>query len=414
MAVGGVKGGNAWGAVGAVAAQATAAGGSLVLQVLAARTLGAAGYGQFALVVAMLVLFAALQGGWVGDARIVLDRHDPLIRGALLVSQFAFMALGCILGFVGGLVLGLTDGSGAAVLGVLVGLWALEDAGRRLFIARLEYWKLMLNDVIYIVGALIGFYALRSWNDEFSVDTFAAAMAMGALAAVGAAWIQLPKSEFLSGPVTALGARQVASYGAWRSAHAGIRPLTTFVMRLLVATLVSAAALGQLEAARLVIAPLIVLLSGTGTFLLPIYVRLNRAGSPVTHRSLRMTISLLLGATAVYTTFAVILTDVMAELVSDGRIRLDRLLVGGWCAYAAGLAAGIPVGAAVLARRESRRVFRIRMLDSAIGLTCFVILLQMFGPRLAPYGLAVGAFVGAALLWAQATDVRRDSGEGGA
>jgi hypothetical protein len=50
---------------GAVTVQLVIAGGSRILQAIAARTLGAAGYGTYAVRYSILVLLLAVQTSWV-------------------------------------------------------------------------------------------------------------------------------------------------------------------------------------------------------------------------------------------------------------------------------------------------------------------------------------------------------------
>jgi O-antigen/teichoic acid export membrane protein len=74
---------------GAVTVQLVIAGRSLILQAIAARTLGAAGYGTYAVLYSILVLLLAVQTSWVGDSLTVFDRFDPRIQGAILISVLA-------------------------------------------------------------------------------------------------------------------------------------------------------------------------------------------------------------------------------------------------------------------------------------------------------------------------------------
>jgi len=139
---------------GAVSSQFVTAGGSLVLHVLAARNLDAAGYGAFAIITATLVAINAVHSGWVGDSLTVLDRFDPSVRGALQFSQLmgtgvAFAAAAAIV-----LALDLVHAGGAVLFAVMVALWMTEELGRRLFMARREFWLLAVNDACYVTAAL--------------------------------------------------------------------------------------------------------------------------------------------------------------------------------------------------------------------------------------------------------------------
>jgi O-antigen/teichoic acid export membrane protein len=368
--------------------------------VAAARTLGASGYGSFTILLGTIVLLVALHGGWVGDTRMVLDRSVPALRGALRASSLALAAAGGVLAAGGALLLGLVDAGGALLFLVLCFLWVQEDGGRRLFMARLEFWKCTANDAVYGVVALGTLLALAAAPGELGLEGFLAAMAVGAAAAVGAARIQLPREEWASGPVTAAGLREVAGFGGWRAAQAGIRPLATVLLRTLVRVLASAASLGRLEAARLVLAPMLIVTNGLGSFLLPHYAARRRAAGGVVRPLVGPAVALGL-TTAAYTVVVTALAPQLSGPLTGDELRLDRVAVAGWGVFAVAFAVGIPAGTLVLARGHSAPVFRVRALDSCIGLLVAVPLV-LVSASLAPFGLAVGAAVGAALLWSRA------------
>jgi O-antigen/teichoic acid export membrane protein len=383
-----------------VAAESTAAATSMAVQVAAAHTLGAARYGTFTILLGTIVLLVALHGGWVGDSRMVLDRSDPVLRGALRVSSLALAVGGGVLAAGGALLLGLLDAGGAALFLVLCVLWVLEDGGRRLFMARLEFWGCVANDVVYGVVALAALVALGAAPGRLGLDGFLAAMALGAAAAVVAARIQLPREEWAGGPVTAAGLRRVAGFGAWRAAQSGIRPLATVLLRTFVRALTSAAALGRLEAARLALAPMLIVTNGIGNFLLPHYARRHRAAAGDVSPLLGPAAGLV-AAVLAYTALATALAPQLSTLITGEEGSLERVAVAGWGVFAAAFALGIPAGTLVLARGRSSVVFRLRAIDSAVGLTIAVALVGI-AASLAPYGLAVGALLGAALLWGRA------------
>ncbi len=67
--------------------------------------------------------------------------------------------------------------------------------------------------------------------------------------------------------------RTVAGFGGWRGAQVGIPPLILSAVRVIVAASVGAAALGQVEAARIFVAPATLAVQGLGSYLLASYVR---------------------------------------------------------------------------------------------------------------------------------------------
>jgi hypothetical protein len=102
-----------------------------------------------------------------------------------------------------------------------------------------------------------------------------------------------------------------------------------------------------------------------------------------------------------YTTVATALAPWLSGPLTGDEVALDRVAVAGWGLFAMAFAVGIPAGTLVLARGRSSVVFRLRALDSGVGLLLAVPLV-LVSASLAPYGLAAGAALGAALLWGRA------------
>jgi O-antigen/teichoic acid export membrane protein len=383
--------------VGAVVAQGTTAGASLLVQVAAARSLGASGYGSFTILLGVLIVLAAVQGGWVGDTRVVLDRSDDVIRGALAASQAGFTLAAGVVAFGGALLLGTIGVTGAAVVGLVAALWVIEDAGRRLFIARGEFWKLAGNDLAYAAVAGGTLVAYRLLGHQLTLTAFIASMGAGAGGAVLLAVMQLPRYELRGGPCTVRGLRAVASFGLWRSAHSVMRPLTSVALRVIVALGASRAALGGLEAARLAVAPTLVVTGGVATFLFPQYAREARAGTRP--RWLGGAAGAMVAVTVAYGCIVTLAADRITPLLTDGRFPLDRTAVAGWALVAVAFAGGLPPGTALLVRRRSREVFQLRVVDAAVGLASALGFVLVGAVTMAPTGLAIGTALGAVLLW---------------
>ncbi len=392
-------------ASGAIVDQFLVAGGSVVIQVIAARTLGTSGFGAFALYNATLTLLTAIQTGWVGDSLTVLDRFDRGIRSALIGSQLMFVVVCFGLATAASLALGLASLSGALWFGLMVALWISEEVGRRIFMARLEFWQLIVNDGVDVVVSLLALPVLRYTFGYLDLDMFVVAMAIGAAAATLVAFVQLPRHEWRPTRFTRSGVREVVDFASWRSAQTGIRPLAMLLMRILIATLVSTAALGAVEAARLIVAPAITFVAGAGSFLLPLYAEDER-GRRRHSISLSTAMALLVAAVVAYGVFAVAFTGPLSHLLSAGKFAISRVAVSGWTVFAIGFAAGLPPTFALVARKAASRVFWIRVFDSAIGLTAVVVLLEVTAPGWAPWGLAAGMFVGTFWL---SLDARRTS-----
>jgi O-antigen/teichoic acid export membrane protein len=390
---------------GGIAAQGMAAAASLLVQIVAARSLGAAGYGTFTILVAGLLLLTGLHAGLIGDTRTVLDRSDPVIRDALAACQLTFTAVATAAAAIGAWAGGLTSARGSLLFGALTAAWLFEDAGRRLFMARLEFWRLVANDTVYLVATVAALVLLRLRAGEVTLEVLLASMTFGALASVvDAAWA-IPAHELRFGRATGDGLRAVGRFAVWRSAHAGIRPLATLLLRTIVSALASAAALGRLEAARLAVAPVMILINGWSSVLLPRFSLRHRDGTGGSD-PIAATTLLLVGACVAYGAIVTAGADILMPLLTGGDLEVDRWAVAGWSLFAVAFAAGIPVGTSLLARQRSRTVFRVRVLDSAVGVAVAALLVAWLGPVAAPYGLALGATLGAALMWSTAAGAR--------
>lgn len=393
------------GAGGAIAAQLVTAGGSFLLQVLAARSLGAAGYGRYALCVAIVVTVTAVQTGWVGDSLTVLDRHDRELRRALATCLALSVGLGLALGTLAGLLLAL-GAVPALLFGGLLAAWLLEESGRRLLMARLEFWRLVLNDCSYILVTLLVLAAAAIGGVEFTLGLFLGAMAAGATAAVLLALVQLPMAEWTGLRPGLAGLSRLTAFASWRSAQAGLRPTALLTVRLLVLHLVSAAAVGTLEAARLLVAPAQTVINGAGSFLLPTFANAERAADPsraVRRRSRQQVTraAWLLGAGTVGVGLvSLVFLDPLSSLVTGGSFAVSPVAFLGWTAYVATWAVTLPYVSETVARRLSREVFRVRALDSLTGvlLSAAVLAVDPAAVDMVPWLLAVGGVIGVVLL----------------
>ncbi|WP_246258194.1 hypothetical protein [Amycolatopsis anabasis] len=371
-----------------VISQGLTAGTSLLLQIVAARTLGLTEYGSFAVFLAVLVSATALYTGYVGDSLAVLDRHDPVTRPALVTSALAAL----VLAFAGGLAtsLILRDGDfGTALLyaAMVVG-WLAEETFRRLLIARQEFWKLVGNDVAYLLGT---FAALGAWSltaRTVTLPMIFAAMGVGTVAAIVTGFAQVPAAELRRVRPGRAGLRAVASFAGWRSLHATLRPAAMLASRVLVANLVSLTAVGILETGRLVVAPLQVVINGAGSFLLAGFAAHERGGRGAGNLATRaawLLVGVTVGGGAVLSVFA----HPLGRLMTGQEV--DPLLLLGWVAYLGVWAAGLPYVTEVVARKLSRAVFTIRLVDSLAGLALALAALLAGAPVAAvPWLMALG------------------------
>jgi O-antigen/teichoic acid export membrane protein len=395
--------------MGAVAAQGVQTSASFALQVAAARTLGPAGYGTFTVLLGILILMSALMAG-LRDAAIVLERSDPAIRGALWVAQILSAILAAFGAGVSASLLGLTAPDNL-IFALLVAVWVFEEAGRRIFMARLEFWPLVGNDIIYALSALGTLLAVRVAGADLTLGSFLAAMAVGSGVSFLSAIVQLPRHEFRRGAVSWSGLRQVAAFALWRSAHGLTRPGSMLIGRLLIAQVASAAALGRLEAARLLIAPGQVLVGAMGTYLVPVYANRMRQGS-WSLRSVRRATVLIVMVTGVYALLAVAFAQPLSALFAGRSFEVGRFTVAAWSVFAIASAASVPAGAVLIAGRRARWLFAARALDACAGVVALGVLVVLFSPSVAPFGLAAGAALGAVVVWRRAAEAGASTATG--
>ncbi|MDH2428935.1 hypothetical protein [Sphaerisporangium sp. TRM90804] len=384
---------------GSVATQLVTALASLLLQLVAARELGADGFAGFTLLLATLVVVTTLHTAWVGDSLTVLDRFDPRVRSALGVSLLSSLALGAVAGTVLAVAFGAAGGPGALLFGALVVVWLVEDTCRRVLAARMEFGRLAANatlDMAVAFAVLGGFWL----TGPPRLETMLAAMCAGSLAGVAHAVALLPREELAWPGLRGADVRGVASFATWRAAQAGLRPLTLMLARVAIAAMVSGAALAATEGARLLLAPVLTLVNGVGAFLLPRMVRARESGLPLRLRPALAASVTLTAVTAFGGAVAVVAADPLEPFVTGGNFTIAPVTVAGWAAYAVSLAVTLPISMLATAYRHSRLVFTVRLIESLVGMGALLVLLALRPDlwELAPFCIGAGGVVTSVIL----------------
>jgi O-antigen/teichoic acid export membrane protein len=380
------------GAVGAVVAQVTLAFGSFVLQLLAARALGAEGLGAFALLFGSIVIATAISSGLIGDSLTVLDRHAPDVRSALAWMGLATIGFAATAAFVLGSILGALRPSTAALFAGATAAFMAADLLRRTLMACQRYWRLVVVDSIAFVASVGFLLALSSTG--LVLDHFVAALLIGQVVACVVAWRLLPTSERVL-PARRWGdVRAVVSFGSWRAVQQFVRPTTLNLMRWLVLITASQVAVGQLEAARLFVAPAMLLVQGIGAYLFSSYAAgRDQPMSHLLHRADRGAAALLVGCCSIAAIVTLAL-PLLGPVLTDGRYELATLAVLGWGVYAASCAVVLPYGSLAAVRGDQAKVLGLRVVDSLIGLGGTAVALLWLGlpPAVAPWLLSGGSF----------------------
>lgn len=381
----------------AIASQGIVAGSSLLLQIIAFRELGPGGPGRFALLFGILVTVNSVQSGWLGDSLTVLDRFDPGIRRALIRSQLAILALVFMITTLAALPISRIDRTTAVLFGLASVAWVFEETLRRLLIARREFNKLVVNDASFAAGSfgLVGFVTVT--GGTFTLETLVLALLAGAVVAIAVGVSQLPRIELSRGILGPSKMQEVAGFGVWRAAQVGLRPGSQAIARFLVAAAISYEAVDQLEAARILLAPVLTVVNGAGVYLLPTYSEQAKSGRRF-RPSVPIAMSAVAGLAAVYGVIAVVLRQPLVDLLTDSSLDVTVTALLAWTAFSIGFGAGVPVGNALVARGRSRDAFNVRVLDAVVGVTAAGFLALVGWVDMVPFGLAAGTIVGAVLL----------------
>jgi O-antigen/teichoic acid export membrane protein len=381
-------------ASGALLAQVWQAAASFGLQVAAAHLLGARGLGELALCLGVIILTTAVTSGFVGDALTVLDRHDRGIRAGL---QWWAGVLAVVGPTVAGVVLwwvGVLEPAEAGWFVAAAALFQVEEVGRRLLMATLRFWRLVVVDSVALVVVMLALVAV-SVVGTVTLGTFFLAIAAGQLAGLVVAVALAPATERHLVSLRDARIRQVAAFGGWRGAQVSVNPAVFTAMRVLVVAAAGAAALGQVEAARIYVAPALLAIQGIGSYLLASYARDRSLPlRALVSRAFRSSLALAGGALGLG---AILWAAVplVGPWITGGSFTLPAVTVLGWAVYAAATATLQPFVSLAAARGRQRAALVVRLTDASVSLAAVGGLLAVGLPYEAtPFVLAVGPFVG--------------------
>lgn len=388
---------DAKGPLGALVSQGIVAGSSLVLQLVVLRELGVRGLGTFSLLFGILVMLNSIQTGWIGDSLTVLNRFEPSIRRALLRSQIgAVVVVAAVATPLAFLATGRSSAT-AILFGVACIAWIVEETMRRLFIARSEFWKLVAADTMFVIGSfgLLGITAASSRS--ISMDTLMLALLSGAVLATLFSIVLLPRSEFAAGASANPDMATLSSFAFWRAAQVGLRPAGMAIVRAVVIVVASEAALGELEAARLLLAPVFTAVNGVGVYLLPTYSRQASRGAKLTP-AVTSAIALLTTGAFTWGAIALALRAPLSELMSRDPAILSGAALISWTILAAAIGASVVATNAAVAQSRSKSAFVMRLVDTVVGTVLAIVITALGFLNAVPLGLACGALLGSLLL----------------
>ncbi|MBE7188963.1 hypothetical protein [Jatrophihabitans endophyticus] len=395
-------------AAAAMGSQVANAGTSLALQLIAAHSLGLAGYGAFALCLSLLTTATALYTGYVGDGIVVLGREAQPVRTGLATSALTLLGLSFAAAVVLVFVLHLGGAWVALTYAVMVVGWLTEETGRRILEARLEFFALVLNDTVYAVATLATVAVIVFTGHHLTLLLLLFSMTVGAVAAIATATVQLPAAEYRELRLGRDGVRTVARFSIWRSLQASLRPTQLLLARIALLQLVSLAAVGGVEAGRLVMAPVQTVINGAGGLLLSTSAQTERGAMTARERLAEWSTGILVAVTVLTGLVAGVLAHPVGVIMTGHPV--PPLLIFGWTVYLTTWAAVLPCVTELVARKLTRTVFNIRVADTVIGLAALLVGLACGSSAdWTPWLLSIGGVVSAWWMWRETLRSRQSA-----
>ena len=370
----------------------------LAVQIAAAHLLGARGLGLVALCLGVIVLGGAVTGGLVGASLAALDRHDSRVREALLWWAVVLVGSSAAIGAVAlryGMGLSVTE---AALFGAASVAFQTAEIMRQVFIAMRRFWQLAVIDTVALLSAL-GSVVILVGERRVALATFLVAVAVGQAMACLTAHALLPLPERALVVPRGRAGGLVAAVGGWRAAQAALTPVVLTAARLLVVVAVGSAALGRLEAARILVVPAFLVLQGLESYLLVAYARERDAPlASLVSRAWRPAMALGLVIVACGALLGLAAPHV-GHLITGSTFPVSGLAVLGWAMYAGSLATLLPFTSLAAARRGSRAVVAVRGADAAASVAVLIAMLVVLDvpPAAVPFALTAGALLGGLL-----------------
>jgi O-antigen/teichoic acid export membrane protein len=365
------------------------------LQVCAARLLGLDGLGQFAALFAIMIMATALSSGFVGDSLTVLERSGRSVRAGLESWTVAVVGGAAVLS--GGLTwaVGFLDGRGAVAFGAAVAAYMLEDIVRRLLMATLTFWRIVAVDMAAAIGTLGSLFALAGVVGAVSITHFLVAIAVGQLIGVGVGIVMVPRAErWLAGLQHAAWGR-VFRYGSWRAVQQLVRPALLLAVRVVCLVGLGLAATGQLEAARIYVAPAMLVVGGVSAFLFASYAVRRETPLEDLIRTADRAVIGLVAAISLFGVVAVLALPILGPLLTGGQYDLQVPAVIGWVAFAASVAAVTPYGSLAAVRGRQVAVLAWRVADSAVSLLLVATVVVVDeSAEWVPVALTIGSLLG--------------------
>ncbi|NHB84229.1 hypothetical protein G7085_05210 [Tessaracoccus sp. HDW20] len=169
--------------------------------------------------------------------------------------------------------------------------------------------------------------------------------------------------------------------------------------RVLVTMFAGGVALGLVEGARILVAPVLLTVQGLGSYLLSTYVRDKDSGVVQLRRRAWHASCLMMGAALLVGSVIVVLAEPLGRFVSGPDFSVEPLTVAGWVAYVIASASFQPFASLAAVKGAPRRVFACRVIDATFAITLLITVLATGQPAAwTPFVLAAGLVVGGVLV----------------
>jgi O-antigen/teichoic acid export membrane protein len=214
--------------------------------------------------------------------------------------------------------------------------------------------------VLVIAGAYVG--------GSVTLVTMFAAIAVGQVAALLLGVALMPIADRYLVPLRGDRVlRELIGFGGWRAMHLSVGPLKLWVIRLMVSGAAGFAAVGQLEANRLVMAPLMLAVQGAGSALLVSQAALVRRSPDLARRQAdrdAATLALMVGVALL----ALLAGRVpISTLLLGSTDLIDPWLLAGWGVVAVGMALNVPYSNLTAVSGAPRLAFALRVWDLGLA-----------------------------------------------
>jgi hypothetical protein len=168
--------------------------------------------------------------------------------------------------------------------------------------------------------------------------------------------------------------------------------LTLTAARVAITLVAGVAAYGRLEVARVYMAPALLIVSGLGSYLLPMYVSQRHEPMRTALRRADRAAMALLASTLVVGAVGTLAAPVLGGIVTGGRYPLPLVVVLGWAVYAATGATLLPYGGLVAVRGRQRTLTALRALEPTVSVL-LVTIAAATALASAPYAIGAGSLV---------------------